>query len=396
MKENRLIQGFVALLFFAMFIYGMSCQMIGTLITRIILHYDIRMAQAGLMSSFINIGNFAAIFLISVLSGRINKLILLGASLFFFSASLFLISTAPSFGILLACFALVGVFGATLNMIITSLVADMQPDKISQRVSLVHGFFGLGGLCGPIVFERLVVNLNWAQAHFIVSMIFVVYLIIYAVFVRWQWSPLMIRMPHEKQSRFGFSDIVQFFLLKRHLLMWIIVFFYGGGQSTLAIWIKRYVETHLNEPAWGAYALSAMWLGIAVSRLIISPGIKAPSLRKIFVGNLISAAALTAGLFSGSVQGIAAASLAVGLSSGLTVPLILSLGCEWHPDKTTFGTLMPFTAFYVSYVVFPPFSGLISDLLGLPWGVALGILCAILTSVFSGMLDLHMKTERVK
>ena len=172
------------------------------------------------------------------------------------------------------------------------------------------------------------------------------------------------------------------------------MFFYVGNQSTLAVWIKRYVETHLNEPAWGAYALSAMWLGIAISRLVISPGIKASSPRKICVGSLISAIVLTIGLLSGSARGIVIATLLVGLSSGLTLPLILAMGCEWYQEKTAFGTMMPFTACFIAAVLFPPLAGLISDFLGMPWGVALAVAAVFFTAVFSGILDKNLKNHR--
>ena len=136
-----------------------------------------------------------------------------------------------------------------------------------------------------------------------------------------------------------------------------------------------------------------MWLGIAVSRLIISPNIKASSLHKIYAGSLISAAALTAGLLSSSFLGIAAASLVVGLSSGFTIPLILAIGCEWYRDKTAFGTMMPFTGLFIAYAVFPPFSGLIADMTGIPWGVSVAALSAILTALFAGALDTGLKKE---
>ena len=397
MDKKRFSQGYVGLIFFVMFIYGISNQAIGTLITRIITHYGIKMAEAGLLSSFANAGNFAAIFIVTFFTGRINKIILMGASLFFYSASLYLISTAPLFGILLGSFALIGLFGATTDTLTNSLVADLLPNNISRSMSFLHGIFGLGGLCGPILIERFAGNRpsfggeSWAQVYFIISVAFFMYLLIYAVFVKWQWSILAVRLSHDKQAGFGFSDIVQFFGQKQCVLLWAAMFFYGGNQSTLSVWIKRYVETHLDAPAWGAYALSAMWLGIAISRLIVSPVIKASSPKKICFGNFISAVALAAGLFSNSAPGITAASLLVGLSSGLSIPLIIAMGCEWHREKTAFGALMPFTACFIAYVVFPPLSGLVSDSLGIPWGVALGAASAFLTAVFSGVLDMNLR-----
>ena len=393
MNNHRNARIFIALIFLAMFIYGAASQMLGTLISRIMLHYGLRMAQAGLLSTFINAGNFAAIFTITVFSGRIDKKILLAASLFFYSASFFLVSTAPLFGVLLAGFALIGVFGATLDTLLNSLVADHFPGNVSPGMSMLHGFFGLGGLSGPIVIERLALSFSWPQVYFIVSMVFAVYLFLYAVLLKLQWNGLKTNAEGRQQSGFGFTDVVRFFTRKKHVLLWITMFFYGGNQSTLAVWLKRYIETHLNEPVWGAWVLSAMWLGIAVSRLVISPLIKAPSPKKIMAGNLISAAALIAGLFSGSVQGIAAASLVVGLCSGFTIPLILALGCEWHREKTVFGTIMPFTALFLAYMVFPPFSGMLSDLMGIPWGVAVGAAGAVLAGVFSCILQNRMKHD---
>ena len=392
--KTRFIQAYIGLLFFVLFIYGINNQAIGTLITQIIEHYGIRMAQAGLLSSFTSAGNFAAIFIITIFVGRINKIILMGAGLFFFAVSLFLISIIPPFAIILVCFSLIGLFGATVDTLVNSLVADLQPDNVSRTISLLHGFFGLGGLCGPIIIEYLTGTLRWDQVYLVISIAFFIYLIFYTIFIKWQWHGLTTHMSQEKQARFGFSDIVQFFTRKRHVLLWIAMFLYGGNQSAVAIWIKRYVETYLNVPVWGAYALSAMWLGTAVCRLVLSPGIKASSPWKIVIGNLISTFALVAGLLSGSAPGITAAALLVGLSSGWTLPLILALGCQWYPEKTALGTMMPFTAFFIAYVVFPPLSGFISDSWGIPWGVAVGAVCAFLTAVLAWLLNLNLKSEK--
>ena len=394
MDKQRFTHGYVAFIFTAMFFYGFSTQAVGTLITRIIEHYGIRMAQAGLLSSFTSAGNFAAIFIITIFVGRINKMLLMGSCLFLYAVSLFLVSSMPPFGIILVSFALIGIFGATIDTLNNSLTADLMPENLSRNMSLLHGLFGLGGLSGPIVIEPIASRLGWAQIYFIISCAFFIYLLAYAIFLVLNRNFLEMRVSREKQGQFGFFDILRFFTQKRNVLLWVAMFFYGGNQSTLAVWIKRYVETFLNEPAWGAYTLSAMWLGTAVCRLFISPNIKASSPKKIFFGNLISAVVLSAGLFSASAQGITAASLMVGLSSGLTIPLILTIGCELYKEKTAFGTLMPFTALFIAYVVFPPLSGFVSDSLGIPWGVALGGLSALATALLSAVLGAALKAEK--
>ena len=394
MNKERGPQGYIALIFLFVFIYGISKQAIGTLITPIIEHYGIKMAQAGLLSSFLSMGSFVAIFIITIFAGRVNKIILMGSSVFLYAVSLYYVSVAPRFGVLLASFALIGTFGSTVDTLTNSLLADLVPHNLGKKMSLMHGIYSLGGLCGPVAIERFSGVLNWAQVYFSISLVFFVFLIIYAAFAKWQWRLLAVRLSNEKQVRFGFPDIVKFFTRKRHVLLWFSLAFYSGNQSTMSIWIKRYVETHLNVAFWGAYALSAMWLGIAISRLLISPNVKASSTRKICVGNFISAIALAVGLLSNSARGIAAASLVVGLSSGLTIPLAVAICCEWHPGKTALGTLMPYTAMFISCVVFPPLSGLVSDFLGIAWGLGVSAACALLTAVFSGILDTNLKQSR--
>jgi len=394
LNKHNFIFGLISLIFLVVFLYGIFTQAIGTLITRIIGYYGISMAQAGLLSSFLSAGNFVAIFTVTVFTGRINKVILLGASLLLFAISQCLISAALPFSILLVCFALVGVFGATIDTLTNSIIADIQPDNINRNMSLLHGFYSLGGLCGPVAIEHLADALSWTQVYFIMSLAFFVYLIIYMIFVRWQWSSLSIHMSSEKQARFGFFDMIKFFTQKRHILLWTALFFYSGNQRTLVVWIKRYVEIHLNITVWGAYALSAMWLGIAISRLLIAPNKRMSSALKICFGNLISAIALAAGLLSGSAQVIVAATLMVGLSSGLTIPLIVAMCCGWHQGKTALGTLMPYMAMYISNVLFPPFSGFVSDFLGISWGVSVGAVSSFLAAVFSGLLYLNLKDSR--
>lgn len=383
MNKHRTVQEYLALLFLAMFFYGLCVQMVGTMISRIILHYDIKMAQAGLLSSFQYAGNFVAVFIVTVFSGRINKIIILGVSVLFLAASFCIISTAPLFGILLVNFSMMGIFYSALDTHINSIVADLRPDNIRVSMSFLHGLYGLGGLSCPIVIERLAIKFSWTQVYFIISMVLIFYFVVYVLFVKLHWGQLSTRLPHAQQARFGFLDMIQFFKLKRNVFLWIAMFSYIGSHSIVSIWIKRYVETHLNEPAWGAYALSAFWIGVVLSRFVVSPNIKAPSLLKITVGNLIFALVLATGLLSGSVYFIVAATLVAGLSAGFTIPLLMAQSCEWYQEKTSFGTLMPLTSLYFSFAVFPPVSGFISDNLGIPWGVALGAICAFMTAVFS-------------
>ena len=395
MNKQRFLYGYIALAYLAMFVYGSSLQAIGTLITRIIAHYNISMAQAGLLPSFVSLGCMAAVFTMAIFVGRINKMILMCASILFLSVSLFLISVAPPFGIILICFALVGIFSATMDMLINSLIADLMPDKVSLGISLLHGMFGLGGLSGPIIFDRLAENLSWTQVYFTLSIIFLFYLIIFSVFVKWQWGLLATRLSNKTQARIGFSDIVLFLKRKRQILLLLTVFFYGGNQFTMVVWIKRYVETHLNEPDLGAYALSVLWLGIALSRLVVSPGIKAPSSLKICIGNFVSVIALIGGLLSGSALGTVIASFVIGLSSGFTIPLVIALGCEWNKENTALGTMVPFLSLFTSNMVFPPLSGLISDMFGIPWGLVLAAVCAVITAALSGILDKNLKSEEM-
>ena len=48
----------------------------------------------------------------------------------------------------------------------------------------------------------------------------------------------------------------------------------------------------------------------------------------------------------------------------------------------------------VAAVIFPPLSGLISDYLGIPWGVAVGVVSALLAAVFSAMLNKNLLVKR--
>ena len=393
MNKNRFTQVYVALLFLVMIIFGASKQAFGALISRIIAHYDITMAQAGLLFSVNSVGNFVALFIIAVFAGRINKMLLIGLSMFLMTISIFLISAAPPFSLMFVCFAFMGIFGTTAETLINPLVADLRPVNVSRNMSWMHGLYGLGGLGGPIVIERLISRMSWARIYFLLSAVFIVYLIVYAIVVRRQWSTLTQYVSNEKQSQFGFADILKFFTLKRNILLWLTMGFYVGSQSILSTWIKRYVEIQLGLPVWGAYALSALWLGTTASRLLISPNIKASPLLQICVGNLISVAALIAGLLSGSAGGITAATLMVGLSSGFTLPLVLAISCEWYPKKTTFGTLMLSTASFIAFIIFPPFSGFVSDHSGMLWGVAVGAACTFLATAFSGVLYFNLKSN---
>ena len=394
MNNKRLTKIYIALLFFAMIMFGASKQAFGALISKIIAHYDIKMVQAGLLYSINSAGNFVSFFIVAIFVGRINKMLILGSSIFFMALSMFLISTAPAFGLLFVCFALLGIFAATSDTMSNPIIADLRPDKLSGNISMLHGLYGVGSLCGPIIMEALSGRLSWSQIYGSISLVFIIYLVIYSVVVKRQWKTLTMYISNEKQSRISISDILKFFTEKRNILLWITMLFYIGNQGVLSAWIKRYVEIQLGLPVWGAYALSALWLGTTIGRLFISPNLKVPTSLQVFFGNLIALVSMIAGLSSGSAMGITAAAFIVGLGAGSTYPLLFAIGCGWYPGKTAFGVLMPSTASFIGFVIFPPFSGFVSDHFGMLFGILVSTVCGLFTTVLSGMLHLNIRAQK--
>lgn len=137
-------------LFGIMFFFAISSTMIGILIPEMTASYNLNNTQIGIIGSVQNVGGIAAMIFGGVLSDRFPKLKLIVVFFTIYTAVLFGIGAAPAYVMLLVfCFAL-GVANSYLNLLISAFVSEAYGNKRTAYLNMIHAFFSLGSLAGPI------------------------------------------------------------------------------------------------------------------------------------------------------------------------------------------------------------------------------------------------------
>jgi fucose permease len=330
---NRII---ISFMFASMLIFAISSTMIGIILPDMMEDYDLNNIKVSLFSVSQSVGGIIAIpieFLIADRFPKLNQIIL-----FFLLevAVLILIGLKPSFGTVLVLFALIGLITSFLNMLLSAYISEFSENKMAG-MNLLHGFFSLGSLLGPIYTGFILSRgQTWNTSFTILGM--VCFAIATALIV----LKAVLRPAEKVQGEANhsgqefFKDILHLLLDKR--LFWLALFncIFMSYQSGVVSWIAVYLQNGLGrDSALSSAALTLFWTGIMIGRFT-EPLItkKIPSEKFLNISLLISATGYTAVFALRDSTLIIAMLVIAGILLGAVYPSVIAIACRWFPDKS--------------------------------------------------------------
>lgn len=375
-------------LYLVMFTYGISLTMLGPLMPIIIVQYDLKMSQGGLITALQSIGGIAAIALGAVLSDLVRKSRLVAISFVLYSLSLLFLATSQSYIVLLGLFFIVGASTKMLDAIISAFISDLHPDRRGHYMALLHTLLGVGALVGPM-FSTVLLNLGvkWNNTFLILGIICLVILFIYILAIK--------KNPdRERQNAMVKSGNNLRLLFKpKILVLGLIVFTYCGHQFGTSAWMPMYMEKVLSSNTFLAgFSVSGFWVGIILGRLtsaLISTKVNIKYM--ILYGSLLGGFILTLGIVM-SVPLILIISLALaGFLTGAIFPLSLTVGCNTYPQNT--GAVSSILVLYntLAYMVFPWAIGIIAENVSFKFGILITGFALLVTSMLALLLPVQRK-----
>ena len=221
--RGRLI---VYCLFGLMFFFSISATMTGILIPDMTAHYALSYGQVGLIGSVQSVGGFAATLLGGVLSDRFPKLRLICIMFAVYTLMLYALGLVPPYGLLIACFLVLGTANSFLNLLISAYISERCPDKRTSYLNICHAFYGLGSLAGPI-YASVLLEIGIAWNHtFLWFGVFCTAVTLLLVFIcRWDDAAA--------QQRAGKGSILALLRNPGLLLVSFACLLYMGQQSAV-------------------------------------------------------------------------------------------------------------------------------------------------------------------
>lgn len=345
--KTRLTAGIYAM----MFTSAVCTSAQGALLSDLIAGYRLESSSQGFMSAAQSIGNLCAVFLIGALVGRVRKRSLLAVTAVVIPCAYCLLGLHPAFAVLLAVFLIYGVVFGFLDSLASSMMVDLYRKASARYMNLLHGCYGVGGLAGPILIQRLRLSgLEWYRVMTVCGACAAAASLLYLSGMR---SARGLENHSDKPERIVRDDIVRFFSEARKRLLLSCAFLYGAHQIGVTVWVTRYISEYLNAPQWGAPALSLFWLGVTASRLLLAR-FHIPRVKTVFLCNMLSAIIFAAGVLSGNGLVMMVCAGLTGCAEGVILPMSLDIACGWEESKTYLGSTLLLFAHYTGFIVSAP------------------------------------------
>lgn len=369
-----------AALFLIMGIYAISITMIGPIMPSVIEDYQIRLSQGGLMTTAQSIGGMLAVLFVGIMAGRFKKTKLIIISFLVFGASLLLVSLSDIYAVLLVVFFVFGAGSRMADTLLNAYVSDLYNKKRGYYLNLLHMYFGIGALIGPI-YVRFILeqNISWTFVFSLLGIISIASALLLPIALRRAAKKMSALDPHDLPQVYAaeteqaiapapaqLRPLDHFAYISRSPVIWLlclIMILYLAHQASLTVWLPMYMETDLLvSPTVSNLALSVLWLGIILGRMAsayLTDRIK--PVKIVVFGNLLAAISAAVGILMMQPVILIIGLGFAGLFNGATIPLLVTIASERYPEHTGTTSSMIFLSGTLATMIFPWLVGRIAE-----------------------------------
>ncbi len=287
------------------------------------------------------------------------------------AASLVGMAVAPSyatFGVALFC---LGVGAGILDLILSPVVAALNPDRRSAAMNWLHSFFCVGAVATVLIGAGMLrMGMDWRHACLVLIPLPLALLVLFAP----RSFPALVTGPGPRQP-------MGQLLRDRWFGGALLAIFLGGATELgMAQWLPAFAETSLGYSKWiGGVGLLLFSLAMAVGRMVV--GALCARLNPFTV--MAWCCVVSVGLFLwGSFSPVSTvaftACIAAGFSGSALWPTMLAVAADRFP-KGGASMFAALAAFGNAGGIFMPWVvGWIGDLVNLRWGLAASSLAPLL------------------
>lgn len=366
--------------------YGMFITIIGPALGAVAETFSLSPARLGLFTTVLSAGLLPAVLLGGYAVDRYGARVIGVAGQACLTAGLVLFSVTSSFPVALAAFFLLGVGGGSIEIVTNTVISELYPHKRASALNLLHAFFGIGALVGPILSGVLIDSgVMWQAAYRTLAAASA------AVTILAAFTPFPSRVT--ASVRVDFSDFLAIARTPVALLFGAVIIVYVGAEMGITYWSVLYlIQRHSFSALLAGSFLSYFWVAITAGRFVVFFAAKKVGDRLMLL--ILTACALAAyALFLTAGRGwVCGLSLTlVGLFFSGIFPTVLGLGVNRFSrvPGTITGFLMTFMG--CGMLIFPYIVGLITDVSSLFSGMLFILLLLACLTTLTGLVALQKR-----
>lgn len=375
--------------------YALSTSLVGQMFDSIKGGYGLTLSQGGLLLSIQSVGGLLLAVMCILFIGSINKTKLLVVCGFGLSILMMLMGVALPLAPLFVIFGLLGFSGGAVNTLSNAVMADTVPQRAERYINFMHMLFSFGSVIAPVLSQAIFPSMGLLG----VFLIFGGFALCWAVFsvyafkssIKAKWATRSVSF---KPMLTEAMDILK---IPGMGLIFVCAILITSWQLSAIYYISSLFTGITGDPMKGALALSLLFLGMMVSRLIYSRF--ADRFSKGLVLLLTNAVALAGWVAVFLVQDVTVKYILIVLTTlacGNNFPITYSAGCRLAPSNTAAATGFVNLGYYIALFVFIPIIGALGDSIGLGNALLLsGVMLFVLLPI-SYLLHRRMGTQGTK
>lgn len=363
--------------------YGICLTIIGPALKNVQGEIMLTGSELGLFTTSLSVG-----LIISVLAGgflvdkyRAKSVGLAGQLLL--TLGFFIFSMFVSFPVGLLAFFMMGVGGGLIEIVVNTVISEIYAERRTSALNLLHGFFGVGALIGPIFMGYLIESgFGWRFGYQIVA-IYSAFVLILQIFTKYP--------DRVSSDKIDFSYFFKILKNPYTMLLGAIILLYVGSEMGINYWSVLYMETNLAVPKIAASSfLTYFWLAMTFGRFITFLIARKIDGKKLLLFlTLFSVFTFGFFMFAESQAAAGTSLLILGLAFSGIFPTVVALGTDRFPE--TLGTITGFLMTFMGggTLLFPLFIGAISDVYSLTTGMFSILIFIVMLMVLTALLGLR-------
>ncbi|MBN2224109.1 MAG: MFS transporter [Deltaproteobacteria bacterium] len=344
--------------------YGMCITIIGPALGAVGETFLLSPARLGLFTTMLSAGFIPAVLLGGYIVDRYGVQAVGLAGQLLLTAGFILFSVTTSFPVALFAFFILGIAGGNIEIVANTVVSGLYPHKRASALNLLHAFFGIGALAGPVISGAFIDSgAPWQAGYWVLAIISA------AVLVLMVFSPFPRQVASEKVD---FSDFLTVARTPAALVLGAAIILYIGAEMGINYWSALHLTQRYAVSALAAGSfLSYFWVAMTAGRFLVFMAAKKIGDRLLlFILTALSLAAYALFLIADRwwLSGIGLT--LVGLFFSGIFPTALGLGVNRFSriPGTITGFLMMFNG--IGMLIFPYIVGLITDAASLSAGMS--------------------------
>lgn len=319
--------------------------------------FSITATGAGLLAAVQSAGFVFAPLLFGGLSDRVGKKHTLIAFMLTFMSGCVLCAVSNSMWVFVAGISLIGIGFCMCECIATAALAELYPDKSAKYINLTQALLSFGAVTSPVLIQWCIKMLswNWRSVFFICG-----------IGVAFLFIPFCLtKFSNTKEARDN-KRINMFSFLKSsiYVLLLLSAMLYVGLENGIGYFVESLFTLSLSSENLGAYAISAYWLFMSISRFLCSFS-PFSSKKTVFAGFLASFVLFCVLAVSGAPYLSLAICALIGFAFGPIWSLLVDIAAKEFPQHTGSVIGLVSSGCGLGGIIFTSLMGLLSDNFGI-------------------------------